>query len=94
MTSRTIYLVMADTDYEGSLPVRSFETKPDAESFAQRCRDYTAKKPRVPDVDAPDADWDQYTKREKAWEARHPAKPFTYRDAFSVMPLKLFKATL
>lgn len=77
---RTIYGVFANTSYEGGDIVCSFDDRSDAEEYAKKCRDYEDKRPATPDVDAPDADWDAYIKRNANWEKRHPARPYIHRS--------------
>ncbi len=85
-----IHIVIAATSYEGSDAVRAFEDQGDAERFAQKCRDHADKQPRVPELNAPDADWDAYQKRSKRWEQTHPAKPFIGRESYSVGTIRFF----
>ena len=89
--SRTIFLVMGDTDYEGSIPIRSFELEYDAKQFAKRCTDHQAKHRPCPPLEAPEGQWDKWYKQNANWEAKHPAKPYSDRS-YSVMPLKLYGA--
>ncbi|MDF0506544.1 hypothetical protein POK33_37970 [Burkholderia cenocepacia] len=82
---RKIYGVFANTTWEGGDIVCSFDSEDDAKAFAQKCRDYDEKRPTIPDVDAPDADWDTFNKRNSNWEKRHPARPY-YMRSYDVGP--------
>lgn len=82
--ARSLYLVMATTSYEGSDPVKAFQDKGEAEALAQKCRDHEAKRPRVPELNEPDADWDKYYAKEKRWDKTHPARPYIGRESYSV----------
>jgi hypothetical protein len=81
-----IFLVYADTMYEGSYPVRAFASEEAANAFVQQCRDYGATRLQQPAQSASDAEWNVYWVRDKEWETAHPAAPFTQHD-YSVSPL-------
>lgn len=89
-----IYLVMADTIYEGSRPVKVFRNKHRAQALADVSNDHEAKKPRGPDLieDTPenDAAHDRWWSRLKSWERQHPAgKAYASGGySFSVVPLR------
>ncbi|CAG9236060.1 hypothetical protein PSP6_690135 [Paraburkholderia tropica] len=88
MREREIFLVMANTGYEGSDPVRSFAAREDADAFAAKCNAYDASYKRAPDMDASDAEWEQWQKEDRSWELEHPAQPFIRRFNYDVMPLR------
>jgi len=94
---RTIYLVMADTSYEGSTPICGFFDKRSAEEFRDKCIAHDRKRPQdVPPIeDSPenDAAWDRFTKKVERWERRHPAgKDLSCRNDFSVMVIRMRNA--
>lgn len=93
MRKRTIFIVMADTMYEGSDPVRGFDDKADAEAFAQRCRDHEAKHRNSPHLDAPEIEWEKWQRHDRSWAARHPAGPYSGRYTYTVLPLPIVPAT-
>jgi len=72
-----IWIVTADTDYEGFTNLKAFTDEAQADAFAAECNAYNATMPCAPGVveDSPenDEEWDKYTADMKAWEATHPA---------------------
>ena len=87
--ARTIWLVMADTDYEGSEPVVGFGSREKAEAFAQRCCNYEAKKPRCPEMEDSDDKWEKWNARDERWRANHPAGELWGRGYFSVREIQV-----
>ncbi|WP_206141153.1 VRR-NUC domain-containing protein [Burkholderia sp. Tr-20355] len=90
---REIFLVMANTMYEGSDPARAFASKEAADAFAQRCRDYEDARKPIPEIDTPQSEWDSWYASDRAWEQAHPAAPFSRRDSYDVTPLAFEPAT-
>lgn len=94
MKSRTVHMVMATTDYDGSDALRAFTTEAAAQAFAEKCRAYSNTRPTPPHVeDSPENDkaWDLYAARQRRWDARHPAgECYSRHDQFSVIPLRLY----
>lgn len=84
-----VHLVMADTSYEGSAPVRAFVEKKAAEAFRDRCIAYHSKQP-VLDADVADEAWHKAYRKHERWQARHPAgRAFSSFDTFSVCSVGL-----
>lgn len=71
--SKSIYLLNANTSYEGHKTICAFAAKTDADVLADKCRQLDKIKPRCPDQDASNDAWDKWEKREKAWKKKHPA---------------------
>lgn len=89
---KKIHIVMADTSYEGSAPVRAFAKQGEAEVFAERCRAYHARRPQAPFIveDTPenDAEHEAYWVRFNRWKDRHPGGPGAWSfEYFTVHPL-------
>lgn len=94
MKKQKIYLVMAETDYEGSTPVKAFLDQAKAKEFAARCEAYKVKAPTAPakieDTPENDAEHEAFWKKRQRWTERHPAgKLHATCDSFSVMWLQL-----
>lgn len=93
MRKQRIYLVMADTSYEGSTPICAFDSENVAKEFQAKCYAYHAKAPEAPNDpprDTPENDklYDDYFVKRQRWEKRHPAgKDNTHCDTFSVIPI-------
>ncbi len=85
---KEIFIVMANTAYEGSDPVQAFACREDADALVQKCREHEGKKPRFPVLDAPDGDWLHWRAADLAWEIAHPATPYVCRESYSVLPLR------
>lgn len=73
MPSRFVFVVMASVDHECSDAIRAFTSRPDAESFATVCEAYQRQEPRLPDVDAPDEEWQAADEAVAEWRREHPA---------------------
>lgn len=86
-----VWLVWADTLYEGSALVRVYASEKAAEAFCDRCLAHQAKKPPLPEdygvnYDNVDAWCDAYDK----WRAKHPAKYHSNYHTFSVSTEKVY----
>ena len=78
---KNAYIVMADTDYDGSTPIRVFETKGDAVAFRDRCVLYESNRPEYPSIL-------EDTAALAEWRKRHPGGEVAgYRNLFSVLEL-------
>lgn len=88
-----IFLVMADTMYEGGTPVCAFERKEDAEAFAQACRDYDATYPVEVMGKLLEDDFDEWHAAEKKWVSGHPGEQTSTQFGYSVHPLPFGPAT-
>lgn len=91
--SRIIHLVMAHFDYNSTRAVRSFRSKPAADTFALKCTEYDRTAPECPpveDTEANDLLWKKWEAKRKAWEKRHPAGTDNWSaDSYHVTPIKL-----
>lgn len=90
MPTKQIWLIDGCVEYESQTTLRAFETKDDAEHFAQRCRNHDGKKKRCPDIGATHDVWEKWATQNKKWEAAHPAGGGY--DYYSVYSLKLTSA--
>lgn len=90
----TIFLVMAATDYEGSTPVRAYTEAVDAERFAQECRDYDATYVGCPEQGASDKEWDRWQRKERKWQAAHPASTRSRYDSYFVSEIDLHQGSI
>lgn len=90
----TIFLVMGGTDYEGSTPLRAFSESADAERFAQKCRDYDATYIDCPEQDATDKQWDRWQRKERKWQAAHPASTHSRYDSYFVYEIDLHQGSI
>ncbi|MDN7934558.1 hypothetical protein QZM52_25040 [Burkholderia metallica] len=84
---KEIFIVQANTMYEGSDPVRAFASRQSADAFAQKCRDHEAGRSAPPGIDAPEEEWDSWWESDRAWEQSHPAAPFSRRESYDVVTL-------
>lgn len=87
--SHEVFLVTADTLYEGSDAVRAFVRKEDAEAFAKKCQEYAWTYKSCPSVHASESDRDKWQEDDRAWYANHPAGPYTQSDLYSVTPIAI-----
>lgn len=91
MKKQRIYLVMADTSYEGSSPICAFDSENDAKEFQEKCYAYHEKLPDAPNEpmrDTPENDklYEDFFARRQRWEKRHPAgEDNAHCDTFSVI---------
>lgn len=88
----SVYLVMAETCYEGSTPVAAYAAEADAVKFAEVCSAYACTRPKPPEAieDTPwnDAQWVAFDRATKFWQLNHPAgAEYSSRDFFSVLHL-------
>lgn len=89
----TVFLVVANYDYQGSSAVRAFLDKKAAEAFAALCHEYGQKKPEAPPVeDTPenDAEHETWLGKDEEWRKGHPAgEDHSSADSFLVMEIPL-----
>lgn len=71
--SKSIYLLNANTNYEGHKTICAFAAKNDADVLADKCRQLDKIKPSCPHVDASDSVWGKWDNKIKAWKKEHPA---------------------
>lgn len=88
----SVYLVMAETCYEGSTPVAAYAAEADAVNFAEVCNAYACTRPKPPEAveDTPwnDAQWVAFDRATKSWQLNHPAgAEYSSHDFFSVLHL-------
>lgn len=92
---KRVHIVMADYAYEGSNIVRVFESAGGAGLFVLKCRAHGEKRPESPppieNTPENDAAHEAWYQKMQAWEKRHPAKPHTGADSYSV---SVWKVTL
>lgn len=82
-----IYLVMADTSYEGSSPIRAFISKIKADDFIDKCNEYLATRPSIGNDD------DIFLEEIELWQNNHVAgKDHLYADSFRMLEIELDKA--
>ena len=90
---KTIYLIMAHTNYEGSDVVCAFEDKNEADIFLKCCENYEKKRPQCPEIDdTPENNllWDKFHTKIKKWEKHHPAgMSNTSQDSFGISEIEL-----
>jgi hypothetical protein len=77
MKKQTVFIVMAQTDYEGADPVRAFLDEAAAEAFAAKCEAHQRKAPQEPatieDTPENDAEHEAFWEKRQRWAKRHPA---------------------
>ena len=81
----SVFIVEAGVDYEGSSPVRAFDTKGEAENYARECAEHLLRRPKFPDYDPTHKEIQQWVATEEAWEAAHEAGLFGSSDWFQVV---------
>jgi hypothetical protein len=79
-----IFIVEAGVHYQGSRLLRAFGSRPEAETFAERCREYHKTRPDWPGGDATEADLEAWRVADNAWEAGHPGGDVGSPDYFDV----------
>jgi hypothetical protein len=90
---KNVYIVNADTMYEGSDPIKAFMSKPAAEQFRDKCIAHSAKKPPQPESIQGhhwnEEDYDKWYLKHSRWKKKHPAgEDFSSCD-FSILTLPL-----
>lgn len=72
-----VFVVFADTDYEGGDAVAAYFSQSSADAFVEKCRAYDALRPvekeKTGDEAKDDAAFDKYFARWRRWDDRHPA---------------------
>jgi hypothetical protein len=93
MKKEQIYLVIADTSYEGSSPICAFDDESDAKVFQQKCYAYHLTVPHAPSepiCDTPENDklYEKFFAKKQRWSNRHPAGANNSScDTFSVIKI-------
>lgn len=89
---KTIYLVTADTMYEGFTCVKAFGVESKAIAFRDRCIKHTSQLPQQPESLAGDKwnekDYREWDKKHLSWKNRCPAGPDSAGCDYSIQKLK------
>jgi hypothetical protein len=87
--NKEIYLVLSCVQWEGTEVIKAFADKDKAEAFAKICKEYP-RCPQGPEVEDPDAMWDEWDKERLSWLANHPGgEESAMADWFTVNPVVL-----
>ncbi|MBL8474432.1 MAG: hypothetical protein JNM98_21770 [Rhodocyclaceae bacterium] len=95
MKKQTVFIVMAQTDYESSVPVRAFLDEAEAEAFAAKCNAHRRKAPQAPETieDTPENGAERvkaFWVKHQRWAKRHPAGEGSATcDSFQVIGIPL-----
>jgi hypothetical protein len=86
-----VFIVYANTMFDGGDAVRVFADKGEAEAFARKCQAHNESEPHAPAPDAPESEWDAWHVRYKEWADANPSG-YTQRD-YVVGPLPFVPST-
>lgn len=90
---KTVYIVTAETAYEGWDIAEIFECESDAAKFVEQCHAYDAtykECPEKPDTEKGWAEYEKWFKRDQRWRKKHPAGEHNARrDSYNYFPHKV-----
>lgn len=94
----SVFVIMADAEYECNHAIRCYSSKEDADSFIAAIREYDLtwrSCPGIEDSEDNDKDWKKWDRWKDGWDKKHPAGKewASYRHAFSITEVPLFGDT-
>lgn len=94
MKKQQVFIVVAQTEYEGTDPVRAFLDEAEAEAFAAKCDAHQRNAPQAPatieDTPENDAEHKAFLAKRQRWGKDHPAgEGSAMCDSFKVICIPL-----
>jgi len=89
---KTVFIVSAGVDYEGSSPIKGFATRDEADRFANSCYAYDSERPAWPGTDDADKVRDRKMAKQDRWAKKHPAgEDHSSSDYYNVAEIPFIK---